>query len=410
MPEAGARDRCRRRGPGDPGRDTLQPSTRPGRGRCAGAGRAPAASAARPAARRAGAPADRQPAAVRGLHALLARAPGSAPRELLPAPEPSAPPADAPGSVRLQRPRTWPTARPPLPGLPQPGRVGGAGTRLGAWVARRPGRLRRGGRDAPRRCRPPRTWGADLHLGHALAPAGRERRARASAMRRAVRAPARLARVLPPPALPSTCGSRPSRRQSASWPPSAPRQTTRRRSPPGETGRTGIPVVDAGMRQLAATSLAQQPGPPRGGLVPDPAPAHGLPHRRAPLHAPPRRRRRGQQPRRLAVDRRRGRGPAALVPHLQPGPARGQRFDPDGDWVRRWVPELASVPGTLHPRALGDAGGRCGRRRRASRRDLPAAHRRPARGPRTCPGGLPTRVEPGSASSRRTQPRQRRAS
>ena len=22
----------------------------------------------------------------------------------------------------------------------------------------------------------------------------------------------------------------------------------------------------------------------------------------------------------------------------------GQRFDPDGDWVRRWVPELAKVP------------------------------------------------------------------
>ena len=50
----------------------------------------------------------------------------------------------------------------------------------------------------------------------------------------------------------------------------------------------------------------------------------------------------------------------------------GRRFDPDGDYVRRWVPELAHVPGRRGARAVG--------RRGRPRPRLPRAHRRPRRG------------------------------
>ena len=45
----------------------------------------------------------------------------------------------------------------------------------------------------------------------------------------------------------------------------------------------------------------------------------------------------------------------------------GRRFDPDGAWVRRWVPELTGPPRSPHPCALGHAGGRRGRGRCAPR-------------------------------------------
>ncbi len=45
----------------------------------------------------------------------------------------------------------------------------------------------------------------------------------------------------------------------------------------------------------------------------------------------------------LAMGRRLRRRRRALFPHLQPGP-QGERFDPEGDYVRRWVPELAALP------------------------------------------------------------------
>ena len=54
----------------------------------------------------------------------------------------------------------------------------------------------------------------------------------------------------------------------------------------------------------------------------------------------------------------------------------GERFDPAGAYVRRWVPELAGVPALGPPAVGGAAAGARGARRDAGR-DLPAPGRRP---------------------------------
>jgi deoxyribodipyrimidine photo-lyase len=110
-----------------------------------------------------------------------------------------------------------------------------------------------------------------------------------------------------------------------------------------QTGETGIPLVDAGMRELAAT---------------------GLMHNRARMVTA------SFLTRQLLLDWRDGErhfmaslldgqlsqndgnwqwvagtGADAQPFHRMFSPVRqGERFDPDGDYVRRWVPELARVP------------------------------------------------------------------
>jgi deoxyribodipyrimidine photo-lyase len=132
------------------------------------------------------------------------------------------------------------------------------------------------------------------------------------------------------------------------------------------TGRTGYPIVDAAMRQLAAT---------------------GWMHNRARMIAA------SFLSKDLLIDWRRGE--AHFMTHLVDGDvasnnggwqwsastgtdpqpyfrifnpvSQGRRFDPDGDYVRRWVPELAEVPAAhihapwaMPPDAAGVAGVRIG--------------------------------------------------
>jgi deoxyribodipyrimidine photo-lyase len=110
-----------------------------------------------------------------------------------------------------------------------------------------------------------------------------------------------------------------------------------------KAGRTGVPAVDAGMRQLAATAWMSN----RARLVAATFLTRhlGVDHRVGEAHF-------------MAhlvdgdvADNRGGwEWVAGVSPDAPPAfriidPVRhGQRFDPDGAWVRRWVPELARVP------------------------------------------------------------------
>ena len=63
-----------------------------------------------------------------------------------------------------------------------------------------------------------------------------------------------------------------SRRRTTAPAPTTQWRPTRTRFRPGRTGETGVPIVDAGMRQLRGRGLDAQPGPADRRLVPDQAP------------------------------------------------------------------------------------------------------------------------------------------
>ena len=118
---------------------------------------------------------------------------------------------------------------------------------------------------------------------------------------------------------------------------------TRRQCRPGATGRTGIPVVDAAMRQLLATSWLSN----RARLV---VASFLTRHLLMDYRIGERHFMRHLVDGDVANNRGGWQWTAGVGADPQPwfrifNPVlQGRRFDPDGDWVRRWVPELASVP------------------------------------------------------------------
>ena len=156
------------------------------------------------------------------------------------------------------------------------------------------------------------------------------------------------------------------------------------------TGRTGYPIVDAPMRQLVATG--------------------SMPNRARMIVA-------SFLTKDLLVDWREGE--SFFMAHLVDGdPAsnlggwqwaasvgadaqpwfrvfnpvtQGERFDPDGAYVRRWLPELARVPTARDPRPVDDVRRRAGGGRLPDRHGLPGPDRRPRRGAGEGPRLVPCR-------------------
>ena len=99
----------------------------------------------------------------------------------------------------------------------------------------------------------------------------------------------------------------------------------------------------------------------------------------------------------LAVDRRQRRRCRAVLPHLQPGDAGASASIRAGDYVRRWVPELARAAGRGAARAVGAAAvARRGRPRAGITRI--ATDRRPGAVARRGAGRLPAHARALSAA------------
>ncbi len=252
------------------------------------------------------------------------RAPEPAPAALDTPNLPSVPP---PGRCGLARPRDGPAA--------SAGRRAGSASAASPILRRRAVALRRGPRPAgPRGDLAPvaRTCTSGRsRLGRCAPRRGglAERRpGRAASRRPPLRPRARLARVLPPRALPL-----PARRAGELSARARPPRVAADDPDPLDAwkrGRTGYPLVDAAMRQLASIALDAQPRAHGRRLVPDQGPPRALEARRGVVHARPRGRRPGQQQRRMAVDGGHGTDAAPYFRDLFNPSSSPKRFDPDG--------------------------------------------------------------------------------
>ena len=151
-----------------------------------------------------------------------------------------------------------------------------------------------------------------------------------------------------------------------------------------QRGRTGIPIVDAGMRQLWQTGWMHNRVRMIVASVPDQEPAHALARRRTLVLGHAGRRRPRQQHAGLAMGRRHRRRCGALLPHLQPGAA-GATLRP-GRCVRAALAARAGRPARyVAADALAAAGCVAPNRPEVSTR----ADRRPGGEPRDGTGRLP---------------------
>ena len=120
-------------------------------------------------------------------------------------------------------------------------------------------------------------------------------------------------------------------------------------------GQTGIPIVDAGMRQLWQTGWMHNRVRMIAASLPDQASGHRLAARRGLVlgHAGGCRSR--QQCRQLAMGGGLRRRCRAVLPHLQSGAAGREIRSRTATYVRRFVPELKAVPDKYVHQALGRA-------------------------------------------------------
>ena len=151
-------------------------------------------------------------------------------------------------------------------------------------------------------------------------------------------------------------------------------------------GRTGLPDRRRRHAPAGRRGVDAQPGADDRGQLPRQGPPPRLVAGRPVLHGAPGRRRPRLQPPRLAVGGGHRHRSVALLPRLQPV-SQGERFDPDGDYVRRWVPELGD--GRRHGGRTGR--GRCPAARRPATRHPSSTT--PTSGPRPCAATPPSRAD-----------------
>ena len=119
-----------------------------------------------------------------------------------------------------------------------------------------------------------------------------------------------------------------------------------------EAGRTGYPIVDAGMRQLLAEGWMHNRVRMITRQLPDQGPARRWPRGARHFLRPPRRRRPGLQQPRLAVGGRHGHRRGAVLPGLQPDHA-GHQVRPAGRLRPPLGARAARTAGQARARALG---------------------------------------------------------
>ena len=106
--------------------------------------------------------------------------------------------------------------------------------------------------------------------------------------------------------------------------------------------QTGYPIVEAPSASFSPRVDAQ-PGPDDHSQLPGQRPALGLAPRRSLVHGAPRRWRLGVEPAQLAVGCRFGTDAVPYCRVFSPV-EQGRKFDPDGTYIKRWVPELRLLP------------------------------------------------------------------